>query len=130
MSQVWQVDRAFAPVWRDSSDVWPGDDRQAKIRRALTDAAIVLACFSGVSVADPKSDQNEQLIVAIEQLRLRRSDSPWLIPVRFDNCDLPATDLGCGRTLASIQGVDLFGDRSSENMNRLVGALLRSINSR
>lgn len=121
---------AAIPVWRDTSDVWPGDDRQAKIRRAITDAAIFLACFSKVSVAGPKTNQKEQLVVAIEQSKLRRPDSPWLIPVRFEDCDLPDTDIGCGRTLASIQGVDLFGDRSSENMNRLVSALLRSISSR
>lgn len=118
---------AGIPVWLDTSDVWPGEDRQAKIRHAITDGAVFLACFSKASLASPKSYQNEQLVIAIEQLKLRRPGSPWLIPVRFDDCDLPDTDLGCGRTLASIQAVDLFGDRSAEGMNRLVSALLRRI---
>lgn len=118
------------PVWRDTSDVWPGEDRQAKIRHAIIDGAAFLACFSEASLASPKSYQNEQLVIAIEQLKLRPPDSPWLVPVRFDDCDVPDTDLGYGRTLASIQAVDLFGDRSAEDMNRLVSALLRRINLR
>ena len=32
----------------------------------------------------------------------------WLLPVRFADCKLPEFDLGPGRTLDSIQRVDLF----------------------
>jgi hypothetical protein len=63
--------------------------------------------------------------MAIEQLRLRRPDDPWLIPVRFDECDIPDWDIGGGRTLTSIQRADLFGDRYHESAARLVAAVLR-----
>jgi len=64
-------------------------------------------------------------------LRLRRPDDPWLIPVRFDECEIPDRDIGGGRTLTSIQRADLFGDRSDENATRLVVAIRRilSVNS-
>ena len=81
------------------------------IRRAITDDALVfIACFSQRSLSRSKTFQNEELTLAIDQLRLRRPEEPWLIPVRFDECEVPDRDLGGGRTLASIQRADLFGD--------------------
>jgi hypothetical protein len=128
--QVDRLQRAFQaagiPVWRDTSDLWPGEDWRAKIRRAITDNALVfIACFSHASLARDKSYQNEELALAIEQMRLRRPDDSWLIPVRLDECQIPDWDIGGGRTLTSIQRVDLFGDRSDDGAARLAGAILR-----
>ncbi len=40
------------PVWRDTRDLWPGEDRRARIRAAITgDALVFLACWSQASVA-------------------------------------------------------------------------------
>jgi hypothetical protein len=37
-------------VWRDTEDLWPGEDWRAKIRAAITDDALVfIACFSSRS---------------------------------------------------------------------------------
>ena len=71
------------------------------------------------------SYQNEELTLAIEQLRLRPPGDPWLIPVRFDECRIPAWDIGGGRTLASIQRADLFGNHFRGAAERLVAAILR-----
>jgi hypothetical protein len=120
------LEAAGISVWRDTADLWPGEDWRAKIRRAITDNALVfIACFSSQSVARAKSYQNEELLLAVDQLRLRQPDDPWLIPVRFDRCDMPDFDLGGGRTLASIQWVDLFGDRREAGYVRLVLTILR-----
>ena len=117
---------AGIPVWRDTANLWPGEDWRAKIRRAITDNALVfIACFSHASLARGKSYQNEELTLAIEQLRLRQPDDPWLIPVRFDECEIPDWDIGGSRTLRSIQHADLFGDRSDDGATRLVEAVLR-----
>jgi len=113
-------------VWRDTADLWPGEDWRAKIRSAITDNALVfIAGFSQASRARGMSYQNEELTLAIEQLRLRPPDDPWLIPVRLDECEIPGRDIGAGRTLTSIQRADLFGDRSVEGAERLVAAILR-----
>jgi hypothetical protein len=113
-------------VWRDTADLWPGEDWRAKIRHAITDDALVfLACFSREGVAREKSYQNEELLLAIEQMRLRRPDEPWLIPIRFDDCDIPDFELGGGRSLSSIQRADLFGDRFDAGAARLTTAVLR-----
>lgn len=117
---------AGIPVWRDTADLWPGEDWRVEIRRAITDNALVfIACFSRASLARGKTYQNEELTLAIEQMRLRRPDEPWLIPVRFDDCGIPDRDIGGGRTLASIQRADLFGDRSGNGAARLVEAVLQ-----
>jgi TIR domain/SEC-C motif len=117
---------AGLPVWRDTADLWPGEDWRTKIRRAITDNALVfIACFSRASLARDTSYQNEELTLAIEQMRLRRPDDPWLIPVRFDDCEIPDWDIGGGRTLMSNQRADLLGDGFDDGAARLVGAILR-----
>ena len=120
------LEAADVRVWRDTEDLWPGQDWRKMIRRAITDDALVfIACFSSQNLAKEKSYQNEELALAIEQLRLRKPDDPWLIPVRFDECKVPDLDIGGGRTLASIQRADLFGDRYEEQMKRLVTSVQR-----
>jgi hypothetical protein len=107
------LESAGVRVWRDTADLWPGEDWRVKIRDAISKEALVfIACFSHKSVSRKVSYQNEELVLAIEQLRLRRPDEPWLIPVRFDDCQIPELDIGGSRTLASIQRVDLFGPRA------------------
>ena len=113
-------------MWRDTADLWPGENWRVKIRDAIThDALVFIACFSSRSVARQKSYQNEELLLAIEQLRLRRPDDPWLIPVRFDDCDVPDLELGAGHALASIQRADLFGPSRDQAAERLVAVVLR-----
>jgi hypothetical protein len=128
-----QVDRlhrmfegARIPVWRDTVDLLPGEEWGQKIRAAITDNALVfIACFSRRSVGRDKSYQNEELTLAIEQLRQRNPAEPWLIPVRFDECIIPDRSIGAGRTLASIQRADLFGDRIDEDAKRLLAVVRR-----
>jgi serine/threonine protein kinase len=120
------LESAGVPVWRDTANLWPGEDWRVKIRRAITDNALVfIACFSQASTSRSRSYQNEELTLAIEQLRLRPASDPWLIPVRLDECEIPDREIGAGRTLTSIQHADLFGTRADEGADRLVAAILR-----
>jgi hypothetical protein len=120
------LEAAGVPVWRDTADLWPGDPWRIKIREAITyDALVFIACFSSRSVARQRSYQNEELALAIEELRLRQPDDPWLIPVRFDDCAIPDRELGAGRTLGSIQQADLFGPGRGLAAERLVTVVKR-----
>lgn len=115
------LEDAGVPVWRDTADLLPGQDWQAEIRGAITGTALAfLACFSQASVARQQSYQNEELHLAIEQLRLRPHDVTWFIPIRFDDCEIPDWDIGGGRTLRYLQHADLFGDRCQQSTVRLV----------
>lgn len=122
-----ELEAAGIRVWRDTEELWPGEDWRAKVRKAITgDALVFIACFSRNSVSRDKSYQNEELLLAIEQMRQRKPDKPWLIPVRFDDCVIPDWDIGAGRTLSSIQRADLFGDGDREiAVGRLVTSVLR-----
>jgi hypothetical protein len=125
------LEAAGVSVWRDTADLWPGEDWRMKIRHAITDNALVfIACFSSQSAARAKSYQNEELVLAADQLRLRRPDDPWLIPVRFDDCPVPDLDLGGGRTLASIQHADLFGEHRDAGTTRLLITVQRLLGQR
>jgi TIR domain len=120
------LEAAGVRVWRDTANLWPGEDWRAKIRDAITrDALVFIACFSSRSAARQKSYQNEELLLAVEQLRLRRPGDPWLIPVRFDECEVPDIELGFGRTLSSIQRADLFGEGRELALERLMTAITR-----
>lgn len=113
-------------VWRDTCSLWPGEDWHRKVRRAIADDALAfVACFSRQSLGREKRYQNEELLLAIDQLRLRCPAHPWLFPVRFDNCDIPDIDIGGGRTLSYLQRADLFGSHSSEESERLISAILQ-----
>ena len=122
------LEAAGVQVWRDTTNLWPGEDWRAKIRLAITQGAFVfIACFSCQGIARQVSFQREELRLAIEQLTLRRPDVPWLVPVRFDDCDIPDLDIGTDRTLRSIQRADLFGDNADEGAVRLVTTVLRAL---
>lgn len=114
------------PVWRDTDELWPGQDWRGQIRDAITrDCLVFLACFSRASTALTISRQNEELALAIEELRLRRPGAVWFIPVRLDDCQIPDWDIGGGRTLASLQPIDVYGENFSRNAERLARSIGR-----
>ncbi len=112
-------------VWRDTADLWPGQDWKLEIRRAITTGSLAfVACFSEYSQRRIVSYQNEELNLAAEQMRARPPGRVWLMPVRFVDCQLPEYDLGAGRTLDSLQRTDLFDDRSwDRGVARLITAV-------
>ncbi len=50
---------------------------------------------------------NEELTVAIEELRLRPTDRAWFIPVLLDDCEVPDRSIGAGETLRTLQWIKL-----------------------
>lgn len=111
-------------VWRDTSDLWPGEDWRLKIRRAIVeDTLIFIACFSEHSAARATTMQREEIMLAVDEFRRRRSDRPWLLPVRLSDVRLPSLDLGAGQSLDDLQWLDLFGDQWDRGVARLVGTI-------
>jgi hypothetical protein len=121
------LDSAGIPVWRDTEDLWPGEDWRLKIRRAITNESLTfIACFSKNSNARELTYQNEELVLAIEQLRKRPpGGTPWLIPIRLDDCVIPEYEIGAGRLLDSLQAVDLFGENRELAASRLIASIMR-----
>jgi CheY-like chemotaxis protein len=112
------------PVWLDIDNLSPGQIWLDEIRRAIkNDALVFIACFSHNSRARTKTVLWEELNMAVEQLRLRPPGVPWLIPVRLDDGPVPDLDIGGGRTLESVQRVDIFGNDAADGMARLIRAV-------
>ena len=119
------LEAAGIPVWRDTVNLWPGQDWKIEISRAINTGSLVfIACFSGNSESRNTSYQFEELRLAADAIRRRPPGQAWLIPIRFSVCYLPYFDLGSNRTLDSLQRVDLFDEDSWEQgTNRLVVAI-------
>src|SRR5437660_682693 len=100
-------------VWYDKSSLRPGQRWRQKIKSAITAGDYFIACFSRAYAARQKTYMNEELIVAIEQLRLRSNDRTWFIPVLLDDCEIPDRDLGAGESLRDIQAANLYDDWSA-----------------
>jgi hypothetical protein len=118
------LEAADIPVWFDTENLSPGQDWRLEIRRAINSGSLAfLACFSIHTDARATTYQNEELVLAVEQMRRRPPGARWLIPVRFDDCCMPDFDLGAGRTLDSVQRVDLFDEAWEECGDRLLASI-------
>jgi hypothetical protein len=53
---------------------------------------------------------NEELTLAIDELRQRPTERAWFIPVLLSECQVPARNIGAGETLRDIQWVELYRD--------------------
>ncbi|NAZ84588.1 toll/interleukin-1 receptor domain-containing protein [Kineococcus indalonis] len=118
------LEKAGIPVWRDQRKLRPGMDWKQEIVTAIRSGAFAfLPCFSKELSERDKTVMNEELTIAVEEFRSRAPGKPWMFPVRLDDTPLPYWDLGAGRTLETLQYVDLFGDNYAEEAVRLVTAV-------
>jgi ATP-dependent Clp protease ATP-binding subunit ClpC len=111
-------------VWIDREQLLPGQRWASVIREAIRNGDYFIACFSRESSEKTKSFMNDEISVAIEELRKRPHDKAWFLPVRLNECKIPDLSIGAGETLSSIHYVDLFADHDF-GINRLVASVAR-----
>jgi len=63
------LEAAGVEVWIDREQIKPGTRWQTAIREAIANGAFFLACFSRESSLRSKSHMNEEITLAIEELR-------------------------------------------------------------
>jgi hypothetical protein len=97
-------------VWLDRTEIQPGSRWKDAIRLAIQSGSLFLACFSREYAMRDRSFMNEELAIAIDELRLRPSDRSWFIPIVLGSGSVPNRDIGGGETLHSLQWVDLSND--------------------
>ena len=78
-----------ANVWLDREQIDPGTDWKTAIRRAIENGSYFIACFSKAHKQRKKSVMNEELTVAIQELRKTQQDNPFFISVLLDECEVP-----------------------------------------
>ncbi len=116
-----QLQTAGLEVWRDRDRLWGGDDWKRVLRQAIQDDALAfVACFSITAVQKQKTVQREELLFAIDEGRKLTPGARWIIPVRFDDCEISDYDLGGGRCLTDLHWVDLFGADQVHQLDRLI----------
>lgn len=117
------------PVWQDRSKLTPGERWRTSIRRAITqNSCAFVACFSNSYLVRERNYMNEELAVAIEEIRRRPHDRGWFVPVRFDDVPVPDRDIGASETLRDIQQLDMFDnwDSACERLASTLKAMLRT----
>lgn len=97
-------------VWLDREEILPRQRWREAIRGAIRDGAFFIACFSKHYESRSRNYMNEELTIAIEEIRQRTISITWFIPVRFSRCQIPERSIGAGETLLDLQWVDLFSD--------------------
>jgi len=97
-------------IWLDRNKIQPGVRWKDAIRNAIRRGNFFIACFSKEYTSREKSYMNEELTLAIEELRQFSTNRVWFIPVLFSECDVPARSIGAGETLLDINWVALFED--------------------
>lgn len=97
-------------VWLDRDSIAPGKRWKREIRHAIEKGAFFVACFSKEYSLKTKTYMNEELTIAIQELRMRTADRTWFIPLRLSDCSIPDIDIGAGENLRDIQWLDLWKD--------------------
>ena len=87
-------------AWLDVQNLQPGQDWQHEIRRAILLSDLVLVCLTRGFDKQP-GYRHEELKIAVEKARLLEDGRVFIIPVRLEECKMPAM-------LSHLHRVDLF----------------------
>lgn len=108
-AQVTRLAQALAeyklPVWLDRESLVAGQRWKDAVREAIRAGDLFLACFSRSYFARKKSYMNEELILALDELRQRPTDRSWFVPISLDGSGIPQRTIGGGETLHDLQWV-------------------------
>ena len=115
--------KAGVGVWLDREKILPGQRWRTVIKTAIKEGAFFIACFSHESAARDRTYMNEELTLAIEELRLRPAHRSWFLPVLLAGGEIPERSIGGGETLGDLQHVNLDDDWNS-GVSRLISIIL------
>lgn len=111
----------YAP-WLDRRKLLPGQNWPRAIEEAIETSDFFVACFSHLSVGKKGSFQSE-IRYALDCARRVPLDETFLIPVRLDDCRVPA------RIRSEIHYIDLFPDWN-RGVRRIVSIIERQLRKR
>lgn len=94
-------------VWLDKEKLSPGARWKTAIREAIGNGAFFISVHSKQREARVVSYANEELTLAIDEIRKRSTSTTWFIPVVIDDCMIQNREIGGGETLGDLQRCDL-----------------------
>ena len=109
-------------VWLDRESIDIGVRWKTAIRSAIKSGAYFIACFSSEYASRERTYMNEELNLAIDELRMRPKNRAWFIPALLSKCQTPDWEIGGGENLQALQWVNLYEDWDA-NMSRIVNTI-------
>jgi hypothetical protein len=106
-------------VWLDRNDIEPGARWREAIKNAIRSGKFFIACFSRESNEREKTYMNEELTLAIDELRERPSNRTWFIPVLINDIAIPSRPISRVEDLSDIQAVRLY-ENWNDNVTRIL----------
>lgn len=100
------LERNGVNYWRDKNDISPGDRWKSSIKNAIESGNYFVPFFTRNYVQKQNTVANEELIIAIEQLRRMPQNRRWFIPLRLDECNIPDRPIGAGESIKDLQYID------------------------
>lgn len=114
-------DAGFSP-WMDRKKLLPGQNWPRAIENAISASDFFIACFSSHS-AGKRGGFQAEIHYALDCARRIPLDEIFIIPVRLDNCAVPA------RIQSEIQYIDLFPDWR-RGVRRILSVMQRQLDGR
>lgn len=103
-------------AWKDTHELLPGEQWEDKIKKSLEENDFVVLCLSKKSVAKTGFFQVE-IKEALKWQQYRPEHQIYIIPVRFDDCDIP-------NAIKNIHYVDLFPNWN-DGVERIATAIIK-----
>ena len=107
-----------ANAWLDEEKIFPGQDWEYEIRKAIHGSDMVIVCLSRKFIKQG-GYRHEELKIALERVNSLPEGEIFLVPARLEKCDLP-------ESLRRWQRVDLF---EAGGYKKLLHALKRNVGS-
>lgn len=102
--------------WLDEENLFPGQERNTEVDRAIESADMVIPCLSKQSLSTDGYMQRE-LKSAIDIARDKPENSSFIVPIRLDDCEVP-------RSLRPWHYVDFSSeDTREQEYSRLIQSL-------
>ena len=95
-----RIGKAGANAWMDVEKIFPGQDWEYEIRKAIQHSDLVIVCLSRGFIKQG-GYRHEELRIALEKANSFPDGEVFIIPARLEMCDLP-------EPLRRWQCVDLF----------------------
>jgi len=103
--------------WLDEEELYPGDDWDLTIQKAVAESDVVLVCLSNNSITKRGYIQRELRYVVDVALEIPEGEI-FLIPLRLEECTPP-------RSLRDWQYADYFEEKRERAYERLLYSLER-----
>ena len=119
MRELYQKLRAEAWIqsWLDEEELYPGQDWNLEIEKAVEAADVILVCLSKGSTTKEGYVQRE-IRIALDYADYKPEGTLYIIPVRLEECDPP-------RRLRMWQYADYFEGQRERGLQRLLVSLKR-----